>query len=303
MAKSKKSVNGVISDVIRDRIKSTKKIPWVKPWMSMGRPQQNIVSKRPYRGINALLTGFTDFTQPYWVTFDQAAKNGGTVKKDEHATPVLLWKPTERKAKKDTPGAVLNEHGDWVVRGLFSRYYRVFNVEQTEGLEHLIPEEPELVTPDPHEAAESAIRAFGGFCERENIEFTSGGDRAFYRPATDGITLPKLEQFTSRVAYAATAWHEGVHATGAKHRLNRDEVTGLTLSTFGSPPYAREELVAEIGAAMMAEHFGFGMEHVDQSAAYVQGWLKALEDDDNLIVSAAQRAQKAVDYILAEDES
>ncbi len=123
------------------------------------------------------------------------------------------------------------------------------------------------------------------------VQYRSG-DRAHYNPATDVITLPQLHQFDSGLRYASTVLHELTHSTGHESRLNR-----TLANSFGCEAYAQEELVAEIGAAMLATQLGIEVEW-DQTAAYVASWLKALKDDRKLIIQAAQKAQKAVDLIL-----
>ena len=122
------------------------------------------------------------------------------------------------------------------------------------------------------------------------------GDRAFYRPSTDSITLPLLAQFAETAEYYGTAFHEMVHSTGHMKRLNRLDAT----AHFGSEDYSKEELIAEIGSAALVNRAGLETaKSFRNSAAYVQNWLQVLKDDKRFIVSAASKADKAVSYILA----
>ena len=123
------------------------------------------------------------------------------------------------------------------------------------------------------------------------------GDRAFYRPATDSITLPHMAQFTATAEYYSTAFHELTHSTGHESRLNRLEKTAF----FGTEAYSKEELIAEIGAATLVNYAGLETSNsFRNSAAYVQNWLKVLSDDKRFIVSAAGKAEKAVALILGQ---
>jgi antirestriction protein ArdC len=120
-------------------------------------------------------------------------------------------------------------------------------------------------------------------------------DTACYRPSLDHVTLPQLEQYGKAEDFYRVAFHELAHATGHESRLDRQ-----IKNNFGSEKYAKEELVAELTAAMVCQATGIESE-IEQSAAYIAGWKKALEDDPKLIVSASSAAQKAADYILDED--
>jgi antirestriction protein ArdC len=123
------------------------------------------------------------------------------------------------------------------------------------------------------------------------------GNRAFYRPSEDAIHLPLMEQFSKQAEYYSVAFHESVHSTGHKSRLNRFE--DEKSAAFGSEVYSKEELVAELGAATLVNFLGLETEKsFRNSAAYIQNWLKVLKDDPKFIVSASARAEKAVDMIL-----
>jgi antirestriction protein ArdC len=122
------------------------------------------------------------------------------------------------------------------------------------------------------------------------------GDRAAYQPATDTIQLPLRSQFRSAEHYYATAFHEAAHSTGHQSRLNRPGIAAF--DHFGSDKYAREELVAEMTSSILCAETGIDHpELFDNSAAYIAGWLSALNHDHNLVVAAAAQAQRAGDLI------
>jgi antirestriction protein ArdC len=173
---------------------------------------------------------------------------------------------------------------------MMMRYFTVFNVAQMEGIEipekFLLKTEPVAVL----EGVEKALAYAGGPTVRHALQ-----DQAYYSAAKDEIVLPMLEQFQSPERYAGTALHEAIHSTGHEDRLDR----GMG-NTFGCEAYAQEELVAEIGAAMLATRLGIEVEW-DQAAAYLGSWLAKLKDDRKMLVQAAQKAQKAIDHVLDED--
>lgn len=262
-------------------------VPWRRPWVASADAHRNPVSGTEYRGINPFLLDMTAWERgyqvPQWVTFKQAIAQGGCVRKGEKSTLVIFWRML--KGKDKTTG---EERSIPMLR-----HYRVFNVDQVDGLDI---EQPEMAAFDPIKRADQIIAAMPNA-----PHIGHGGNRAFYAPAMDTVQLPKREQFVSADAYYSTAFHELTHSTGHESRLNRTEVAGATHS-FGSDTYAREELVAELGAAMVGAKAGIAPQ-TDQSAAYIAGWLKALKNDRKLLVSAAGRAQRAADYIAGASAS
>ena len=273
--------------VITDRIIGLLKagtVPWHKPWKGGG-PVKNLVSKRAYRGINQFLLGCSDYASPFWLTFNQAKNLGGSVKKGEKSTPVVFWKLLETEdqetgEKKEIP--VL-------------RYYRVFNLEQTEGIEGPEPEEQKLREFTPIERCEQIMR---NMPNPPRVQYKK--QVAWYRPSDDLINLPKPESFESESEFYCTWFHEAAHSSGAKHRLNRSTLTDMC--PFGSTNYSKEELVAEMTAAFLCGETGIENQTIDNSAAYINGWLKKLRKDEKLVIHVAAQAQKAVDYILGGQE-
>jgi len=248
--------------------------PWRKPWNAKTSFPRNLVSGRPYRGINVFLLLSGQYQSPFWMTFKQAAERGGNVRRGEHATPVIFWK---RGEVEDT------ETGEKFPTFLL-RYYSVFNVAQVEGITDAPTNETETTTP-----AETIIDQMP---TRPPIKH--GFRQAFYDPQADTVNLPNAEMFNSKEHYFSTAFHELIHATGHQSRLNRHEAG----TQFGSESYSKEELIAEMGAAFLCGHAGIAETTLDNSAAYLGGWIQRLKSEPRLIISAAAAAQKAADYIL-----
>ncbi len=240
-----------------------------------------------YRGVNRLLLGLNGYASPFYVTYRQAKEYGGNVKRGERGSTVTFWK-VWRKTE-------LDESGEKVSRRFFLlRHYTVFNVEQCENIdESRIPAPPENGNGgDPIGAADDII---AGYLEREPAPRLRhvGGERAYYSPALDTVTLPLREQFETPAGYYATAFHELAHSTGHESRLSRDFG-----QAFGSDNYAKEELIAEITSAFLNGEAGTLDETLEPSAAYLAGWRRKLSKDPKLIVSAAGAAQRAADLVL-----
>ena len=176
----------------------------------------------------------------------------------------------------------------------FLRYYNVFHIDQCEGITARHTQENTF--PDGASTVEAAQNIIYDYLGREGVKLLhQEGDRAFYRPSTDEIVLPILKQFVSTVEYYSTVFHEIAHSTGHPTRLNRlDKV-----AAFGADVYSKEELVAEIGAAALVNHVGLETStSLRNNAAYIQNWLSVLRGDKRFIVSAAGKAEKAVNFIL-----
>jgi len=270
--------------------------PWRKPWRSIGAPR-NLVSKKNYRGVNVWLLTAQGYTSPYWATLRQINELGGVVRKGEKSTPVVFWKIYRDGVKVSGGGESEPEASDAETHGkrrFILRYFSAFNTEQCElpatiTAQLAIPERREL---DPINTCEKMLG------EMPNPpEIVHAGDKAFYSPASDRVTLPPRSLFESAEEYWCTLWHEaGGHATGHPKRLNRESIKDA--APFGSPSYCREEAVAELTAAYLCGIAGIENRTLDNSAAYLAGWIRALRADCKLIVHAAAQAQKACDYVL-----
>jgi antirestriction protein ArdC len=305
-----------VYQIVTDRIIAKLKegvVPWRKTWkqdpdgrvvwhpaINLAAPR-NLVSNRRYSGINAVLTGMAGYSSPYWMTFKQAREMGGAVRKGEKGTPIVYWR---KLSVKDKERPKKPDGSDRKRDVLLIRYFTVFNLEQTEGVR--VPNRPEpikpsLPEPEPKEPCEGfeeipACESILANSPMVLLRIQHGGDRAFYSPGLDYVQMPKPEQFVSPEAYYATLFHELAHATGNSERLNRDTLTKV--ASFGDHSYSQEELVAELGAAFLCSEAGIDAAVLDNSASYIQSWLRRLEDDPKFIVQAAARAQKAADYIL-----
>lgn len=256
-------------------------IPWRKPWATTA--PKNLISKRAYSGINLLLLSCSDFKSPWWLTFKQCKDLGGTVKKGAKSTLVTFWTKLEKKDQA-------NEEDKKYFN--FMRYYLVFNLEQCDGIE--APKVEERTNVAPIQACENVIREF------ESGPLTSfGGNKACYIPAQDVIQMPEQKQFKTDAEFYSTLFHETVHSTGAKNRLDRPAVSGAI--NFGSEPYSKEELIAEIGAGFLCAETGIENTTLENSAAYIASWLDKLNKDKRIVVAAAGAAQRAVNYILHND--
>jgi len=256
-------------------------IPWHKPWHSVEGVPKNLITKKEYRGINVFLLAMQRYESPYWLSFKQARDLGGNVKKDEKGTPVVFWnwlnKIDDEGNEKNIP---------------FMRYYTVYNIAQCENFdESKIPAIPTIHNDFDHIAGCETIIADMPNCP----EIQQGKQRASYNPLSDIISIPRFDSFDTAEEYYSTLFHELTHSTGHGSRLNR---LNNNVSSFGNEEYSKEELVAEMGAAFLCGFAGIENITINNSVAYIQGWLKALKDDKKLVIMAAAQAQKAADYIL-----
>ena len=257
-------------------------IPWKQPWRNIG-PPRNLITQRPYRGINSLLLSTLGYPENEFLTFKQVQDLGGRVKKGEKANLVILWVWVDENTDKRKREVVGRKHP-------ILRYYFVFNASQCTGLPAK-PEQLEVKPNDPIETCEGIVAAMPN-----RPKIVHNENEAYYQPWADFINMPKMQVFESSQAYYATLFHELIHSTGHEDRLNRKELTEVT--KFGSELYSIEELTAEIGSCYLTSYAGITMNGLTNSVAYLQGWLNRLKQDKKFIVYASAHAQKAVDYIL-----
>ena len=254
-------------------------IPWQKPWISAGKAVSHATGK-PYSLLNQMLLG----RPGEYLTFKQCQEAGGKVKKGAKSSMVVFWKWIEQEDEetgetKEVP---------------FLRYYNVFHIDQCEGIAAKYT--TEAAFPDGADTLAAAQEIIYDYLGRTGVKLLhSEGDQAFYRPSTDEVVLPIRKQFVSTAEYYSTVFHELTHSTGHPSRLNRlDKVV-----SFDSDEYSKEELVAEIGAAALVNHIGLETStSLRNNAAYIQNWLQVLKGDKRFIVSAAGKAEKAVNLIL-----
>jgi antirestriction protein ArdC len=263
-------------------------VPWRRPWTSTGLPR-NLVSKKPYRGLNFFLLSASKYVSPFWLTLHQANQLGGHVRKGEESTVVIYWKIDDVKQRPEDG----EESEEKTRRRFLLRQYRVFNLEQCELPKAVLDKLPKTETHqnDPIDAVEKIIAGMPN-----PPEIVRAGSKAFYSPITDRVTLPPRELFVSAHEESATKLHEYSHSTGSPKRLDRKSITEA--APFGSPTYSLEELVAELSAAYLCAEAGISNSVVENQAAYVSGWLKKCRDDRRLLIHAAVLAQRAADFIL-----
>ncbi|WP_047533036.1 zincin-like metallopeptidase domain-containing protein [Shewanella sp. ZOR0012] len=274
--------------------------PWQKPWVpghdNHSLPYNPSTGKR-YRGINTLNLMSQGFSDPRWMTYDQANSVNAQVIKGAKSTPVQYWKFNEEQKLLDDNGKpILDSQGKakTVIVPLERPrvfFASVFNAEQIEGLPPIeIKPQTAEQTWDAVNRAEKILASSGA-----NIMHKSQ-NRAFYSPGNDSITLPEKNQFSDAAGYYATALHELGHWTGHPSRLNRD-----LGHPFGSEAYAKEELRAEISSMIMGEELGIG-HNPEQHTAYVKSWIKVLQDDPLEIFRAAADAEKIQTLLLSYEQ-
>lgn len=265
------------------------RLPWVQPWSgantSLGLPK-NAHTGRRYSGINILILWDSVIARGYplqhWLTFKQALELGGNVRKGERGTTACFADSFVPKTEA-TRAAKAGEDPRAVP---FLKRFTVFNVAQCDGLPESAfagaPPMPERELIPHAEALIASTRA----------DFRIGGDRAFYSTAHDFVQVPPQPAFTDQINYYRTSFHELGHWTGAPSRLARDHS-----GRFGTHPYAREELVAEMTGAFVCASLGITptVRHAD----YLASWLEVLREDSRAIFRAASQASKAADYLLA----
>ena len=271
---------------------------WFRPWKS-GQANQpmNYSSGKFYKGFNIFMLNFVMVDREYeynqWMTYKQAQAKGGQVKTGETATDIYFYKVSYHNATtgkySDTPTGDLNE---W--RKTFSmRYFKVFNIAQTEGIEPLPVEEFE---PTEDQTNEMAKNLSTGYLERESITINPFGNSASYSPSRDHIEMPSLETFCDSDSYYKTLFHEMAHSTGHETRLKR--ATLMDVAHWGDNTYSKEELVAEISAMYLVGILGLEpQDSTFNSQAYIKGWCKHLKDKSRECVNAMQQATKVVEFI------
>jgi antirestriction protein ArdC len=254
--------------------------PWKKPWSSA--MPCNLMSQKPYRGLNVFFLATQGFESRYWLTFNQCSKLGGKIKQGAKSTFVTFWNIGEEK---------LNPKTNKVSTPFLLRYYRVFNICQTEGID--LPRAVfERNKRNSFEAIEAAESLAEGMPCPPSFEVS---DHAWYSPNQDRIGMPSRSVFNSPAEYYATLFHELTHATGHAKRLHRENFDKPT--HFGSESYSKEELVAEMGSAFLCGLAGIEREIIPNSAAYLKTWIERLKADNRLLITAASAAQKAADHI------
>lgn len=266
------SVYKIVTDQIIKQLENGV-VPWHKPWNAFN--AVNWRTQKPYRGINAFL-----LEEGEYATFKQIKEAGGKVKKGEKSHIVVFWRWLEKEDKETKE----------IERIPLLRYYRVFEINtQCEGMESR--RNVETFDHEPITECENIVHGFEG-----KPKILHEGSQACYIPALDQIKMPKQKYFEKIEEYYSVLFHEMIHATGHRSRLDRDEVRQV--ASFGSESYSKEELIAEMGAAMLCGIAGIEQKIIENSAAYIQSWLRVLKDDVKFVIQAASSAQRGADHIL-----
>ncbi len=264
---------------------SAGRIPWIKPWRGENSMAISHTTGKPYSYLNQMLL---HFRPGEYITFKQCTEEGGKVRRGEKGHMIVFWKWVD---KKDGDVILMPDGREVIEQVPILRYYTVFHIDQTDSIKPKWDKQAQpTLSPDAH-----AEQMIADYVARSGITFTpKSGTQAYYRPSDDTVVVPDISQYVQIAEYYSTAFHELTHSTGHPSRLNRI----ANIAAFGSEQYSKEELVAEMGSAFLVSIAGLETkESFRNSAAYIQGWLKALNDDKRLVVAAAGAAQKAVEYI------
>lgn len=272
--------------------------PWRKPWNGPSSQPTSMSTGKPYNGFLNLFTLncvaiSKGFDSPYWGTFNVIKKAGGRLKKGQTGTPVSFWKQVEIDEVNEDTGEKETIP--------FLRYYIVFNLDQTEGLEDSkfsSPKGRSLTASQRIQTAEDIRDGYFKSVGAPGLKITKG-DRAYFSPGKDKVFIPSMAYFDSPEEWYSTLFHEMGHSTGTEKRLNRACLREVAM--FGDHNYSKEELVAEFTACFLSSEAGISST-IENSASYIQNWIKRLENDPKLIVHAASAGTKASNYILERAE-
>lgn len=280
-----------IYQMVTDRIAAQLeqgKVPWHKPWnVKVGMPK-NLITGKEYQGVNLVLLGSQNYDNPYWLSYKQATEKGANIRKGEKGSIIVYWsyldKTTGKPANLDNDSPQKTNSKDLVP---ILRYYTVFNANQCENIK--TPELPNITNQhNPIKEANDVI-----ICMKDAPEIKHGFTKASYNKSKDMVSMPTETTFQTPEHYYSTLFHEVTHSTGHEKRLDRK--FGIQ---FGDQDYAKEELIAEMGAAFLCAKTGIDNKSIQENeTAYIQSWLKALQNDKKLFVVAAGHAQKAVNLI------
>lgn len=264
-------------------------LTWRKPWNSEHLAGSITVPKRwngiPYSGINTIVLWATaaeqGYLSPHWMTFKQAVDLKARVRKGEKGTQVVY---ADKLVKEEE-----NDKGELEERHIpYLKAYTVFNASQIDGL----PDSYYQAPTGKCEGIAQRVERLEAFFATTKAEIYTG-TKASYNQATDRIQMPPFKSFSRSLDYYSTLAHEITHWTKHQERLDRD----FGRKVFGDQGYAKEELVAELGACFLGATLDFEPMPEEQHAAYIQSWLKVLKDDKRFIFSAASHAQKAVEFL------
>ena len=319
---SDKAVEAFAAMII-SRLEEVKASEWKKGWIGgngyQGMPQN--MNGRTYSGTNSLFlfmhTAMNNYAAPIYLTFLQKEKEGLRLNKGAKAMPVVYWdwNITDAEGKKVSLTdyrSMSKEEREHCEARPFLRSFRVYNIDQTnmkevnkEKYDKLVAQFQSPKVADTQGMYKNA--ALDRMFEHQEwlckIHCDKPSAGAFFNPTHDFIVIPQKEQFKigktesdiykDGMEYYSTALHEMTHSTGTAERLNRNME-----GRYGDPKYAKEELVAELSAAMVGNTMGFDKRITDNSAAYIDGWLHTLREEPRFIMSVMADVNKASNLIL-----
>ncbi len=276
------NVYEIITDRIIKQLESGV-APWRKPWSA--KLPVNLISQKPYRGLNVLTLASQGYPSRFWLTFNQANKLGGRIRKGEKSSPVIYWNIGEEREYTTRDGQTR------VSKPFLLRYSNVFNLSQTEGIDLPASALHEARTNNPIEDCEQIV------AEMPNKPAFEQSDRAWYAPSRDLVGMPSIGLFRSSEEYYSTFFHELTHATGHKSRLGREGFEAV--QSFGSESYSKEELVAEMGAAMLCGVTGIGKKQPTSFSARLRRKGRKHERENESTTHAGTVGNKARNQLYA----
>ena len=289
-----------ITEKVISLIESKPDLNWVKSWKGAGVPQ-NYTSNKKYSGINSfnlfLHMTFNEFTSNHYLTFNQIKKAGGHLKKGSEGMPIIYFNISEYNLKICSSCNLSENYCKCGSKSLekktfnksFAKVYYVFNYEQTEGLKDKT--QINSISFNPIEQAEEILNNFSNVPELQHET-----QRAFYNKVEDFVNMPKKNTFTCEEEYYSTLFHELTHSTGHEARLNRSSLADS--ANFGDKAYSYEELVAELGSIFLCNESGIVNKTLNNSTAYLKGWVAAMKENPQILFKAAKEAQTSTNYIL-----
>jgi antirestriction protein ArdC len=285
LARSRQTVYQIVTDKILEAL-DRDIVPWRRSWGGAQLAPRSATTGQHYRGVNVWLLFVSaeihGYESPWWLTYRQAEALGAQVRKGEKSSLITFWKEWEREDKQTGETDKIP----------VLRYFNVFNAQQCDGLGAKYTSRPDLKRFE-HSPIEACEEIVAGYQNGPALEH--GGFRACYSPRLDRVLMPRPEVFETREAYYAALFHELAHSTGHEKRLKRESLGAQDLEKYG-----REELIAEMGAALLCGMGGISPATIEDHAAYIAGWSKSLRQDPKLAIHSAAAAQRAADTVLGD---
>lgn len=308
-----------VNDRVIEGLKD-KGLQWFRPWKSGEENQPlNRLSSKHYKGFNIFLLNAEmirhNYTSNQWLTFKQTIEMGGRVKYEESKkyTPIYFWKLGYQDMKtgkfltdKQIKSANLREKFTSAFNGksidryrktFTIRYYNVYNLDQTTGIDPIVFEPSIKASFTSNEMVDSIIDNYISRSNSLKLNVSKSSDQAYYSPSKDLVVMPEQDSFVDSDSYYKTLFHELAHSTGHETRLNRKGIANVNF--FGSESYAQEELIAEISSMYLTGLCDLNpKDSDDNSQAYINGWVKKFKDEAKECFYAMQQATKCSTLIL-----